>query len=197
MPRAYRPRHRSTRAEETRRRIVAAARELLEEGAFHEARVEEVAGRAGVSRATLYGHFHSRLDLVDALCDTFAGNPALRERAGAGDLDGAIAASVRLWSSDGAALAQLYGVAAIDGAARELAERQRAERRADMERLVRELRRGGELRADLTERRALSLLMVLTSYEAFRELREAGVAERDVSRTLQESARALLFAPWT
>ena len=187
MPRAYRPRRRSTRAGETRRRIVAAARELLEEGAFHEARVEEVADRAAVSRATLYGHFHSRLDLVDALCDTFAGNPALRERAEAADLDEAIEASVRLWSSDGAALAQLYGVTAIDGAARELAERQRAERRSDVERLVGRLRTSGRARD-----RAVNLLMVLTSYETYRELRETGLAEGDVALTLRESARALL-----
>lgn len=188
MPRAYRPRRRSARAGETRRRIVAAARELLEEGAFHEARVEEVAVRAGVSRATLYGHFHSRLDLVDALCDTFADNPALRERAEAAGVDEAITASVRLWSSDGAALAQLYGVAAIDGAARELADRQRAERWADMERLVERSHTSGKARG----RRAVEVLMVLTSYETYRELREAGVSERDVTQALQESARALL-----
>jgi AcrR family transcriptional regulator len=192
MTRVYRPGRRSTRAEETRRRIVVAGRELLEEGTFHEAKVEEVADRAEVSRATLYVHFRSRLDLVDAICDTFTGSPALRERADARDLDEAVAASVRLWSADGAALEQLYGVAAVDGAARELAERQRAERRTDMERLVRRLRRRGELRAGAGERRAVGLLMVLTSYETFSELRKAGLAEGEVTAALRESARELL-----
>src|SRR6185295_10129853 len=75
--RAYRPRRVTRKAEETRARIVAAVRELLVEGTYHESTVEEVADRAGVSRATLYQHFASRLDLVDAICDTLAGHPAL------------------------------------------------------------------------------------------------------------------------
>ena len=51
--RAYRAHRRSKRSEETRERIVDAVRELLAEGAFHEATVEEVADRAGIARATL------------------------------------------------------------------------------------------------------------------------------------------------
>src|SRR5437763_15962541 len=78
-PRAYRARARPTRSERTRGRIVDAARELLREGSFHESTTEQVAERAGVSRATLYQHFRSRIDLVDSICDTFAVNPALVE----------------------------------------------------------------------------------------------------------------------
>src|SRR6266576_2895890 len=74
---AYRARHRGGRSEQTRERIMSAVRELLEEGSFHEIPVEKVAERAGISRATLYQHFRSRLDLVDAICDTFDVNPAL------------------------------------------------------------------------------------------------------------------------
>src|SRR6478609_3044506 len=78
MPsRAY-ARRRSAPAAPTRDRIMAAVRELLAEGTFHETPVETVAERAGVSRATLYQHFRSRVDLVDAICDSFAVNPALR-----------------------------------------------------------------------------------------------------------------------
>src|SRR5437588_4797175 len=74
---AYRAQRRSTRSDRTRERIIAAVRELLAEGGFHESTVEEVADRAGISRATLYQHFRSRLELVDAICDSFAVNPAL------------------------------------------------------------------------------------------------------------------------
>ena len=52
-------------------------RELLAEGTFHEATVEQVADRAGVSRATVYQHFASRLELVDSVCDVMGVNPAL------------------------------------------------------------------------------------------------------------------------
>ena len=56
-----------------------AVREMLAEGSFHEATVEQVADRAGVSRATVYQHFASRLDLIDAICDVMGVNPALVE----------------------------------------------------------------------------------------------------------------------
>src|SRR5213082_579572 len=75
--RAYRTRQRPQRAQQTRERITSAVRELLAEGTFHESTVEEVADRAGIARATLYQHFGSRLELVDAICDTFDENPAL------------------------------------------------------------------------------------------------------------------------
>jgi AcrR family transcriptional regulator len=198
--RVYRTRRRSKRSEETRERIMAAVRELLAEGAFHEATVDEVAERAGIARATLYQHFRSRLDLVDAICDTFDANPALlsiRELVEHPDSEVAlgetIANTIRFWSSEDAILAQLYGVVAIDPAARDLVDRQRADRRGEMQRLIRNLQAAAGLRAGLSIRNALALIMVLTSYESFRELREAGLSEREVTTRLQDSARALLI----
>src|SRR5438105_7118299 len=77
--RAYRPpRRRSGAAERTKASILGAVRELLGEGAFHDTTLEQVAARAGVSRATLYQHFGSRTGLVDALCETFDATPALQ-----------------------------------------------------------------------------------------------------------------------
>src|SRR3954447_16747165 len=64
----------SKRSMASRARVIEAVRGLLEEGSFHATTVEEVADRAGVSRATLYGHFGSRLGLVDAMCETFDAN---------------------------------------------------------------------------------------------------------------------------
>jgi len=199
MPRAYRARTRPTRSENTRERIRAAVRELLAEGRFHESTVEEVADRAGVSRATLYQHFGSRLELVDAICETFDENPALRELRELVELDDAdealartIGNAVRFWSSEDAILGQLYGVAAIDPAARDLVDRQRADRRGELERLVRNLARAKRLR--VAERQALTLLLVLTAYETYRELREAGLSDRQATAFLRESARESLLA---
>ena len=134
----------------------------------------------------MYQHFGSRLDLVDAICETFDANPALlelRQLVGLPDADEAlartIANTVQFWSSEDAILSQLYGVAAIDPAARDLVDRQRADRRGEMERLVRNLRDAGRLR--VAERRALALLLVLTSYETFRELRLAGLSQRQLT----------------
>jgi AcrR family transcriptional regulator len=195
--RAYRARSRPKRSEETRERIKTAVRELLAEGTFHESTVEEVADRAGVARATLYQHFRSRVELVDAICETFDENPALlrlREIVESADAEAALAETIadvmRFWSSEDPVLRHLYGVVSIDPAAHDLVERQRADRRKELERLVRNLARAGRLR---NERRALSLLLVLTSYETFRELREAGLSDRQLTTTLQQSARDLIL----
>jgi AcrR family transcriptional regulator len=176
---------------------MTAVRELLAEGAFHESTVEQVADRAGISRATLYQHFRSRLDLVDAICDTFDDNPALLALRASVELEEperalaeTMANTVRFWSSEDTVLRQLYGVVAIDPAARDLVDRQRADRRGEMDRLARHLQRSGRLRT--TRPQALARLMVLTSYETYRELREAGLADREVTKTLREGAQLLV-----
>jgi len=177
-----------------------AVRELLAEGLFHETAVEQVAERAGVSRATLYQHFRSRLDLIDAICETFDASPVLQrlrqivvlpdpEAA----LDETIELAMRFWAIEDSVLAPLYGVAAIDPAARDLVERQRADRRSEIQRLAHHLHSSKRLRSGVTERRATDLLMVFTSFETFCELRLSGVSEAQLTKTLQESARTLLL----
>lgn len=199
--RPYRARRRPARGQQTRERIMRAVRDLLAAGRFHESTVEEVAEHAGVSRATLYQHFRSRVDLVDAICETFAENPALVEVRGAVELPDprealgeTIALSVRFWASEDAILRQLYGVVAVDPAAAALVERQRADRRGEMQRLARNLRVSESLPQGMGEARAVDLLMVLTSYETFRELHTAGRPERLIRSDLVEAGRTLLLA---
>lgn len=171
-----------------------AVHDLLAEGKFHGATVEEVADRAGVSRATVYLHFRSRLDMVDAICDTFADNHALQRAKGAVDepdlpkaVEAAIENSVRFWASEDAVFGELYGVVAVDPAARAFVQRQRADRRRHMQRLAHRLGTGKR-----SQRRALTQLMLLTSYDTYRELRAEGLSERDIVAALQESAGLLL-----
>jgi len=179
---------------------MTAVRELLREGRFHESTVEQVADRAGVSRATVYQHFRSRIDLVDAICETFDANPALielRRTVMLPDPEGAlihtIALAMRFWESEDAILSGLYGVVAIDPAARDLVDRQRADRRGEMRRLARRLHTAGALRPGLSAARALDILMVLTSYETYRELREAGRSAKRLTAELETMGRALLL----
>jgi AcrR family transcriptional regulator len=200
--RAYRAQQRTSRSAQTRDRIMAAVRELLAEGLFHETAVEQVAERAGVSRATLYQHFRSRLDLIDAICETFDANPVLqrlRQTVVHPDPDAAlgetIALSIAFWSFEDPVLAPLYGVEAIDPAAHDLVVRQRADRRSELQRLAHHLHLKKRLRNGVSERRALDLLLVFTSYETFRELRFSGLTDAQLTKTLQESARTLLLSP--
>src|SRR5918911_2792944 len=188
----YRARGRTKRSGETRARIMEATRELLDEGAFHDSTVEQVGERAGVSRATVYQHFPSRLDLVDALCDTFAENPALvrvRESVELEDLGAAlretIADSMRFWSSEDGILRQLYGVSTVDPAARELVERQLRDRRSEMRKLAMRLDAGRALRSGVDRETALAHLLVLTSYGTYRELRQEGLSDKRIVDQLQ------------
>jgi AcrR family transcriptional regulator len=169
----------------TREAVMAAVRELLEEGVFHESTVEAVAARAGVSRATLYTHFGTRVGLVDALCETFDENPALVAIRRTEDADEFIELVVDFWSAEEKVLVQLYGAAAIDPAAGDLVDRQRRDRQNELRRLLRAL--GTDDRAVFAE------LSALTSFETYRELRRhAGLSKRDVVATLQRAARRAL-----
>ncbi|HXH07098.1 MAG TPA: helix-turn-helix domain-containing protein [Vicinamibacterales bacterium] len=181
----YVARRRRRRRNTSRERILAAVRSLLEEGAFHETTVEEVAERAGVSRATLYNHFGSRLGLVDAICESFDANPALVAVRQTDDLDPWLERVVDFWSSEEKALAQLYGAAAVDPAARSFVERQTRDRYGEVRRLL------GALGRDDGD--ALAALVVLSSFETYVELRRRlGTPKSQVVAILQRQARALL-----
>jgi AcrR family transcriptional regulator len=176
----YVSRRRSARP--TRDRIVGAVRELLEQGAFHETTVEQVAARAGVSRATLYQHFGTRLGLVDAMCETFDANPALVALRDEDDVDRWLERVVDFWASEEKVLVQLYGVAAVDPAARDLVERQRRDRHGELRRLLRA--------NNLGDRGTFAQLALLTSFETYLELRRAvGLSKRDVVATIQTLTR--------
>jgi AcrR family transcriptional regulator len=200
--RPYRARPPRPRSTGTRDKIVATVREMLAEGSFHEASVEQVADRAGVSRATVYQHFASRLELVDTVCDVMGVNPALveiRKAIGLPDalaaLDRVLAYSVKFWSSESPVLRELYGVVAIEPGARAFVDRQRADRSRELERLAESLSRSGRLAPGVTRRDALVTLLLLTSFETYCELREAGLSDRQVTAYLKDAAARELVAP--
>lgn len=172
------------RSSAARARILEAVRDLLAEGTFHETTVAQVAERAGVSRATLYGHFGSRIGLVDAMCESFDANPSLIALRETDDLDRWIELVVDFWSAEEQILVQLYGAAAVDPAARALVQRQTRDRYAELERLLAKL--------NGTNPVALPALAVLTSFETYLELRRRGEQpKREVVATLRRFARQL------
>ena len=168
------------RSQASGRRILETVRELLEDGTFHATTVEEVADRAGVSRATLYQHFGSRLGLIDAICDTIGENEHLRAIRTAEDVETFIALAVAFWASEERLLIQLYGATAVDPAARRFVERQRRDRYKELRRVL------GDADAE-----SFASLATLTSFETYRELRRhVGRPQRDVVAILQQTAAA-------
>jgi AcrR family transcriptional regulator len=159
----------------SRLQVLAAVRQLLEEGAFHESSVEQVAARAGVSRATVYQQFGSRLGLVDAICDSLD----LTAVKAADDIDTFLERTTRFWASEETLMEQLYGAAAVDPAAREFVERQTRDRYVHVRRLA--------------PPEGVPALALLTSFETYLELRRrAGLSERRTVAFLQEAAAVLL-----
>jgi hypothetical protein len=119
------------------------------------------------------------------MCEAFDANPALVALRSTEDVDAFVARVVDFWATEEKVLEQLYGAAAVDPAAAALVARQRTDRNGEIRRLLR--------RVGTSDRRAFAALAVLTSFETYRELRRnAGLSRRDVTGTLQESARRLV-----
>jgi AcrR family transcriptional regulator len=161
----------------TRDKVIDTVRALLSEGAFHESTVEKVAERAGVSRATLYTHFGSRTGLVDSICERLNATPALQEIRKTTDAARLIELSVEFWAGDERIFEQLYGAAAVDPAAGDFVERQRRDRTKEIRRIA-------------TSKEQQAQLLLLTSFETYRELRRGvGLPQAEVTATLQRLLR--------
>jgi AcrR family transcriptional regulator len=175
------PARTSSRSAASRQKVLATVGEMLEEGVFHASTVEEVAERAGVSRATLYQHFGSRVGLIDAICDLMGESAVLGSVRQTDDVGEFIARVVEFWASEERLLAQLYGVVSVDPAAKAFVERQRRDRYGELRRLLAANGREDEFAA----------FAALTSFDTYRELRRsAGLPKRDVVATLQRLADA-------
>ena len=84
---------------DTRARLVAAARDVISDVGLKRARMEDIAARAGVSRAAVYYHFNTKGDLAAALADDVFERLTVTIRAALADgpLDGVIAATVHFF----------------------------------------------------------------------------------------------------
>ena len=199
ISRAYTQRRRAENTARTRAQIMDAVRRLLEEGTFHGASVEEIAQLAGVSRATLYQHFGSRFGLVDAICESFSENPSMTAIQAAPDIADPreaatlmISQAIRFWDSEESLHRHLYGLAEIDESAADFVERQTADRRSVVERIVRRAADAGALRGGVSQAQARATLLLLTSFHTFEELRAAGLTLKETERFAVSRTRELL-----
>ena len=83
---------RSLAAQQTRSRLLRAAREQTEAGGYGAASVTAIAERAGLGAGTLYSHFPSKAELfVELFRDVCGGELAAMRDAAAGDADSSVA----------------------------------------------------------------------------------------------------------
>ena len=191
-PRAYRLRAAAAAVADTRGRVVRAARELFSEGGFHRAPIDEVARRADVARATVYYQFGSKLGLLEAVLVDFerrAGLQALHEVVHQTDPTGLlpemITAGCRYWSTDPQLARKIIGAGMVDPDANALLAGHDAGRLELLTIAVARLAAAGLLRGDCPTERAVDVLWLLTSFDAYDQLtRNRALTTTDAAGTL-------------
>lgn len=192
MPTVSRPRRRAD-AERSIARIVSAARTCL--SSDPDATIDDIAKAAGVGRMTLYGHFRTRPELVEAaLVDALqAGEATLSGLDLAGD---ARAALTRLLESSWSLVAES---AALLAAAREVlpAGRLRELHGAPAQRVEELILRGqeqGVFRIDLPVAWLVSAAHYVLKGAA-EEYRAGRIGSADVARVITATVQSVVAAP--
>jgi AcrR family transcriptional regulator len=199
-PRKYSMGEREAGVEDTRQRMIEAAREMIADAGFYRASLGDIAKRADVTRATIYNHFGSKLGLLDAVA-----TDAL-QRAGLGDLplllqlpdardawEASTRAAVRMWSAEHDLFRKVIGLAGVDPEALQIVEKRDAERRAAMQVLVSRLAEQGYLRPSQTPAEAQAILTLLTSFATFDSLYTvSGLAPDAIADLLIDLSRAVI-----
>jgi AcrR family transcriptional regulator len=166
---------RQAASEQTRARILAAARELLlESEGFSGFSIDAVARKADVARMTVYHQFGSKVGLLEALSDYLAMQGgmdqlpnAFRRSEPLEALDEYIAIFGRFWNSDRLVTRRLRALAALDPdfeqVVRARDERRRQGLRVIVGRLTEKYGQPGAEEAD----EVVNILYTLLSFESF------------------------------
>ena len=163
-------------------------------------RQEELAAAAGVSRATVFNRFGSKLGVLQALFKRSMEGPEMQAITDALALEDPVAAfeavieaACAIWEAYGDVHLQLQAVGTLEPDANTLVDQQREQQRAEIEELVRRLAKAERLRPGLSQTRAAATLHMLTSLESFVWLRrEYGLSLRQTRETITDLARTLL-----
>ena len=198
-PRAYRLGERQTTVDETRGRIVAAARALLmADDAFAGLSMEAVARKADVARMTVYYQFGSKVGLLEAVCDSLATAGGMDELAGAfrrpdprAALDEFIRVFGRFWEANRLTTRRLRALAALDGEFARVVRARDERRRKGLGVIVGRMAEGdGHLAAARDE--LVELLFALIGFENFDALAGPTRSCSDVVPLVQRVARAAI-----
>ena len=201
MPRPYRLGARKASADETRTRVIAAARELLAAssapGGFS---IDAVARAADVARMTVYYQFGTKAGLLQALFDELAAKGGMHHLAQAfhkpdpiDGLDELLAVFCRFWASDQVIFRRLRALATLDpDLDRELATREEGAHRAIRALLEKLAAATGRPKRDEMGRLA-AVLYTLTSFQTFDTLQtQLGVGADGIAAILRALARCAL-----
>ena len=199
-PRPYRLGQRQATTEQTRARIIAAARELLMAGdSFSGFSIDAVARKADVARMTVYHQFGSKIGLLEALSDSLAAHGGMEQLANAfrrpeplDALDEYITVFSRFWNADRLVMRRLRALAALDPdfeqVVRAREERRRQGLRVIVGRLVAQYGRPPPEALDET----VDVLYTLLSFESFDTLAGPTRSIEEVAPMVRRLAYAAL-----
>jgi AcrR family transcriptional regulator len=162
----------------------------------------ELAAAAGISRATVFNRFGSKLGVLQALFTRGMEGPEMRAIHDALAIEGpvealraVIEAACNIWEAYGLVHLQLQAIGTLEPEATALVDQQREQQRVELAALTRRLAKAGRLRPGLSQIRATATLHTLTSLETFTWLRQSyGLSLRQTRDTITELAETLLRA---
>jgi AcrR family transcriptional regulator len=174
-PRPYQLGKRQEQIDQSRRRVVDAARALLAEATSYTAfTVDAVAKKADVARATVYYQFGSKTGLIEALCDNLAEAGGIAAIGGAfshadvGDaLRDFIAGFGRFWAADRLVMRRLRALAALDPEVEAVIAARDERRRTGVGVLVGRMVNESPDRLALDRDDAVRVLHAMSSFETF------------------------------
>jgi AcrR family transcriptional regulator len=174
-PRPYRLGERESTIQQTRDRIIDAARALLTTNqGITSFSIEAVARQADVARMTVYYQFGSKVGLLEAICDTLAANGGITQLGDVFRMNQPremLAAYIRLfsqfWDSDRLLSRRLRGLAALDPEFEQVVRARDERRRKGAEMLVQRLVADSARPTPQSMQQRVDLLFTLTSFETF------------------------------
>jgi len=203
-PRPYQLGKRQDQIDESRRRVIDAARALLgETGSYSGFTVDAVAKKADVAKATVYYQFESKTGLLEAVCDALADAGGMSKLAAAFRNPDPVAA-LRVfvetfggfWDVDRAAMRRLRALAALDPEVGAVISARDERRRAGLGALVGRLLEEGDKAGGTGPEDLIRVLHVLTSFETFDALAKPDEPLSHVVDDVVALAEGLLVEPW-
>jgi len=199
-PRPYNLGRRQESAEQTRTRIIEAARELLmASDGLSGFTMEAVARQAGVARMTVYYQFESKVGLLEAVSDDLARRGHMERLAEAFTQPTALQALekfvetfARFWGADRVITRRLRALAALDSDFEQVVRGRDGWRRNAARALIgRFSTEYGRPPPELIEQ-AVSQLFTITSFETFDTLAGSDQTPEDVAPQILALARVIL-----
>ncbi|MGZ3609470.1 MAG: TetR/AcrR family transcriptional regulator [Ktedonobacteraceae bacterium] len=199
-PRPYRLGQRQKATEQTRARILVAARELLlTSDAFSGFSIDAVARQADVARMTVYHQFGSKIGLLEALSDSLAAHGGMEQLANAfrqsdplKALDEFITVFSRFWQSDRLVTRRLRALSALDPDFEKVIKARDERRRQGLHVIVlRSVEKYGKPVPEAIDE-IVNILFTLLSFETFDTLAGSTRSIEEVVLLVQRLARAAL-----